>query len=119
MNVIMLAHHLMRIYEGLITMFQGDAVPASPLPGPSAHPDTPLSEGPSIGAPREPFDVSDIPSISMPMSEGGNPSKASYSSWSPSLDAAAHALKDPEANDNTFPGRTPGLSPSDVEDLWL
>jgi hypothetical protein len=100
-------------------MFQGDGISVSPLPGPSAQPDTPLSEGPSIGAPDKPLDISDVPSIGMPMSEGSDPSKAFNSSRSPSLDTAVHALEDPEANDNALSERTPGLSPGDVRDLWL
>jgi len=100
-------------------MFQGDGIPVSPLPGPSAQLNTPLSKGPSIGAPREPLDVSDIPSISMPMSEGSDPSEAFDSLQSPSPDTAAHDLEDPEANDNALPERTPRLSPSNVRDLWL
>ena len=78
-------------------MFLGDGVPVSPLPGPSAQLNTPLSKGPSIGAPGEPLDVLDIPSISMPMSEGSDPSKAFNSLQSPSLDTAAHVLEDPKA----------------------
>jgi len=98
-------------------MFQGDAVPSSPLPGPSACPDTPLSKAPSIGAPGEPLDTSDVPSDGTPMSEGDYLSEAFDYSWSPSPDAAAHALKDPEANDAALPGRSAGLSPGDIEDL--
>ena len=91
----------------------------SPLPGPSAQLNTPLSEGPSIRASGEPLDVSDVPSIGMLMSEGGDPSEAFNSSQSLSPDTAVHALEDSEANDNALPGRTPGLSPGDVRDLWL
>ena len=100
-------------------MFQGDGIPVSPLSGPSAQLNTLLSKGPSIGASREPLDVLDIPSISMPMSEGSDPSEAFNSLQSPSPDTAAHALEDSEANDNALPERTPRLSPSNVRDLWL
>jgi len=87
----------------LTTMFQGDVVPASPLSGLSACPDTPLSEAPSIGAPREPLNISDILSNSTPMSEGNDLSEAFDSSWSPLPDAAAHMLKDPEAYNAALP----------------
>ncbi len=85
-------------------MFQGDAVPSSPLPGPSAHPDTPLSEAPSIGAPGEPLDASDVPSDGTPMSEGDYLSEAFNYLQSPSPDAAAHTLEDPKANNAALPG---------------
>jgi hypothetical protein len=88
----------------LTTMFQGDVVPASPLPSPSAHPDTPLSNTPSIRAPGEPLDISDIPSNGTPMSEGDGLSEACDSSQSPLPDAAAHMLEDPEAHDAALPG---------------
>jgi len=85
-------------------MFQGDAVPSSPLSGPSAHPDTLLSKAPSIGAPGEPLNTSDVPSDGTPMSEGDYLSEAFDYLRSPSPDAAAHVLKDPEANDAALPG---------------
>jgi hypothetical protein len=99
-------------------MFQGDSVPPSPQPGPSARPNTPLSEAPSIGAPGEPHSISDS-SFGTPMSEGNYLSEAFDSSRSPSPDAAAHVLEEPEANDAALPGQSAGLSPGDVEDLWL
>ena len=85
-------------------MFQGDAVPSSPLPGPSACPDTPLSKAPSIGAPGEPLDTSDVPSDGTPMSEGDYLSETFDYSRSPLLDAAVHVLEDSEANDAALPG---------------
>jgi hypothetical protein len=100
-------------------MFQRDAVPSSPLPGPSARPDTPLSEAPSTGAPAEPLGASDVLSDGIPMSEGDYLSEAFNYSWSPSPDAAVHLLGDPQAHDTALPGQSAGLSPGDIEDLWL
>ena len=103
-------------------MFQGDAVPASPQPGPSAQPNTPPSEGPSIGAPGEPLGISDAPSNVTPISEEddlSDDSKVLDSSQLPLLCTAAHAREDPEAHDTALLGRSAGLSPGDVEDLWL
>jgi len=51
------------------------------------------------------------------MSEGNYLSEAFDSSWLPSLDAAAHVLKDPEANDAALLGQSARLSPDDVKDL--
>jgi len=76
-------------------MFQGDAVPSSSLPGPSARPDTLLSKAPSTGASAEPLGASDVPSDSTPMSEGDYLSEAFDYSRLPSLDAAACSLGDP------------------------
>jgi hypothetical protein len=53
------------------------------------------------------------------MSEGNYLSETFNSSWLPSLDAAVHVLKDPEANDAALPAQSAGLSPGNVEDLWL
>lgn len=102
----------------LITIFQSDAIPDSPQPGPSARPNTPPIESPSIGAPGERDSISDI-SFGTPMSERDDLSEAFESSRSPSPDAAAHPLEDPGANDDTLSERTAGLSPGDIEDLWL
>jgi hypothetical protein len=99
-------------------MFQGNAVPPSPQPGPSVQPNTLLSEAPSIRAPREPHSISDS-SFGTPMSKGNYLSKAFDSSWLPSPDAAAHVLEDPKANDAALPEQSAGLSPGNVEDLWL
>jgi len=76
-------------------MFQGDAVPSSPLPGPSACPDTLLSKAPSTGAPAEPLSASDVPSDGTPMSEGDYLSEAFNYSQLPSPDAAVRSLGDP------------------------
>ena len=106
----------------LITMFQGDIVPAAPPPGPSARPNTLLSKGPSIGAPGEPLGISDGSSNSTPISDEdglSDDSKVLNSSQLPFLGTAMHAREDPEAHDTALPGRSAGLSPGDVEDLWL
>ncbi len=90
----------------LITMFQGDAVPASPQPGTSAQLNTMLSESPLIGAPGEPHSISDS-SFGTPMSEGGNLSDDSEvfdSLQVQSLDTAACSLRDPQAYDTALPG---------------
>ena len=82
----------------LLTMFQGNAVPASPQPGPSVRPNTPPSEGPSIGAPGELLGISDAPSNVTPISEEDDLSDDSEvldSSQLPLLCTAAHAHKDP------------------------
>jgi hypothetical protein len=100
-------------------MFQGDAVPSSPLSGPSAHPDTLLSKAPSTGASAEPLGASDVLSDSTPMSEGDYLSEAFNYSWLPSLDAATRSLGDPQAHDTALPGQSAGLSPGDIKDLWL
>ena len=85
----------------------------------SPHPNTPPSEGPSIRAPRELHGISDVPSNGAPISSGDDLSEAFYSLQLPSLDAAVHALEDPQAHDTALSGRSFGHSPSDVEDLWL
>jgi hypothetical protein len=77
----------------LITMFQSDIVPAAPPPGPSVRPNTLPSEGPSIGAPGEPLGISDGSSNSTPISN-----------------------KD---HGTALPRQSAGLSPGDIEDLWL
>jgi Transposase family tnp2 len=117
----MLVHRLMGIYV-LITMFQVAAVLVSPLPGPSARPDTPVSEGPSIGAPGEPLDISDVPSSGSLMSGSDNlsdDSNVSDSSQLQSLDTVEHSLEDPEAHVAVLPERSAGLSLGDIEDLWI
>ena len=106
----------------LITVFQGDAVPQSPQPGPSARHNTPPSEGPSIRAPGDPLGISDAPSNGTPISEEdelSDDSEVLDPSQSPLQGTAAHAREDPEAHDTDLPGRSAGISPGDVEDLWL
>ena len=105
----------------LITMFQGDAVPASPQPGTSVRPNTTLSESPLIGAPGELHSILDS-SFGTPMSEGGdlsNNSEVFNSLQVQSLDTATCLLRDPQAHDTALPGRSARLSPGDIEDLWL
>ena len=90
----------------LLTMFQGNAVSASPQPGTSAQPNTMLSESPLIGAPGEPHSISDS-SFGTPMSEGGdlsNNSEVFNSLQVQSLDTATCLLRDPQAHDTALPG---------------
>ena len=90
----------------LLTMFQGNAVPASPQPGTSAQPNTMLSESPLIRAPGEPHSISDS-SFSTPMSEGGDlsdDSKVFDSLQVQSLDTAVCSLRDPQAHNTALPG---------------
>jgi hypothetical protein len=53
------------------------------------------------------------------MSEGNYLSEAFDYSQSPSPDAAARSLGDPQAHDTALSGRSARLSPGDIEDLWL
>jgi hypothetical protein len=102
-------------------MLQGDAFSVAPPLRPSLRPNTPLSEGPSIGAPGEPHSISDS-SFGTPMSEGDD-----FSDDSEVLDSlqlsltgtAVHTHEDPEPHDTALPGQSAGLSPGNVEDLWL
>jgi len=103
-------------------MFQGDIVPAAPPPRPSVQPNTPLSEGPSIRAPGEPLGISDGSSNGTPISDEdglSDDSEVLNSSQLPFPGTAAHVHEDPEAHDTALSGQSAGLSPGDVEDLWL
>jgi hypothetical protein len=91
----------------LITMFQSDIVPVAPPPGPSARPNTPLSEGPSTGAPGEPLGISDGSSNGTPISDEdglSDDSEVLDSSQLPFLGTATHMREDPEAHDTALPG---------------
>jgi hypothetical protein len=106
----------------LITMFQGDIVPVAPPPGPSVQPNTLLSKGPSIRAPREPLGILDGSSNGTPISNKdglSDDSEVLDSLQLPFLGTAAHVCEDPEAHDTALPRQSAGLSPGDVEDLWL
>ena len=106
----------------LITMFQGAAILASPLPGPSVHPNTPVSEGSLIRAPRVLLGISDAPSNDTPISEEdelSDDSKVLDPSQLPLLGTAAHVRKDPEAHDTDLLERSARISPGNVDNLWL